>query len=108
MLLAGYGQHGCCPCRSELPLVPSLHGSIYDAPDMALLAVNEAPKTKLEINMSIRLLLAGGTIDKHYNASNGELDFDASHIESALKLGRCTAQVTVQQVLLKDLSLIHI
>ena len=52
--------------------------------------------------MSIRLLLAGGTIDKHYNASNGELDFDVSHIESALKLGRCTAQVTVQQVLLKD------
>lgn len=52
--------------------------------------------------MGIRLLLAGGTIDKHYNAANGELDFAASHIESALIQGRCTAKVTVQQAMLKD------
>ncbi|MGB0845149.1 MAG: asparaginase domain-containing protein [Thiolinea sp.] len=52
--------------------------------------------------MSIRLLLAGGTIDKHYNASNGDLDFADSHIEAALLQGRCTAEVVVQQVLLKD------
>lgn len=52
--------------------------------------------------MSIRLLLAGGTIDKHYNAANGELDFATSHIEDALRLGRCTVGVAVQPVLLKD------
>ncbi len=52
--------------------------------------------------MSIRILLAGGTIDKQYNAANGALDFKTSHIEAALALGRCTAPVTVQAVLLKD------
>lgn len=53
-------------------------------------------------DMSIRLLLTGGTIDKHYNMHNGELNFTESHIYDALERGRCTAQVTVQQLLLKD------
>lgn len=52
--------------------------------------------------VGIRLLLTGGTIDKHYNMHNGELNFTESHIHSALAQGRCTAQVTVQQLLLKD------
>ncbi|MEZ5478961.1 MAG: asparaginase domain-containing protein [Thiolinea sp.] len=52
--------------------------------------------------MSIRLLLTGGTIDKRYNAHNGKLDFDTSHIESALQQGRCTATVSIEPLMLKD------
>ena len=52
--------------------------------------------------MSIKLLLTGGTIDKHYNESNGELDFVDSHITDILKLGRNHAELDIQQLMLKD------
>ncbi len=52
--------------------------------------------------MSIRLLLSGGTIDKHYNLNNGELMFEESHIREALEQGRCTADIVIQPVMLKD------
>jgi len=52
--------------------------------------------------MSIRLLLAGGTIDKHYNMHNGELDFEESHIRGALEQGRCNAGLVIQPLILKD------
>ena len=38
--------------------------------------------------MSIKLLLTGGTIDKHYNQFNGELVFADTHLTELLKLGR--------------------
>ena len=52
--------------------------------------------------MSIKLLLTGGTIDKHYNESNGELDFVGTHIPELLELGRNCSDVSLQQVMLKD------
>ena len=52
--------------------------------------------------MSIKVLLTGGTIDKHYNESNGELDFVETHIPEVLKLGRNRADITIKQVLFKD------
>jgi len=52
--------------------------------------------------MGIKLLLTGGTIDKHYNESNGELDFVDSHISVILKLGRNHAKLDIQQLMLKD------
>jgi len=52
--------------------------------------------------MSIKLLLTGGTIDKHYNESNGELDFVDSHISDILELGRNRTEVTIQKLMLKD------
>ena len=52
--------------------------------------------------MSIRLLLSGGTIDKHYNMHNGALDFEESHIRGALAQGRCMADVVIQPVMMKD------
>lgn len=52
--------------------------------------------------MTIKLLLSGGTIDKHYNMSNGALDFETSHIAAALEQGRCTVDVDITQVMLKD------
>ncbi|KAG1650283.1 putative phosphate permease [Nymphon striatum] len=52
--------------------------------------------------MSIKLLLTGGTIDKTYNESNGELHFVDTHIPEILKLGRNRADIEIQQLLLKD------
>ncbi|MEE9444666.1 MAG: asparaginase domain-containing protein [Cocleimonas sp.] len=52
--------------------------------------------------MSIKIILTGGTIDKHYNESNGELDFVDSHIPEILKLGRNFTENSIEQVLLKD------
>jgi L-asparaginase len=52
--------------------------------------------------MQIKLLLTGGTIDKHYNMSNGALDFTASNIAAVLEQGRCTADVSIETLMLKD------
>ncbi len=53
-------------------------------------------------NMSIKLLITGGTIDKSYNESNGELGFVESHISNILKKGRNLVDVEFQQLMLKD------
>ena len=50
----------------------------------------------------IKILLTGGTIDKHYNESNGELDFVNSHIPEILNSGRNRCDVDLQQLMLKD------
>lgn len=52
--------------------------------------------------MRIRLVLSGGTIDKHYNMHNGALGFEESHIRDALEQGRCMADVVTQSVMMKD------
>jgi L-asparaginase len=52
--------------------------------------------------MSIKLLLTGGTIDKHYNQSNGELTFVDSHLAEILKIGRNQAEIEIEQLMLID------
>ena len=52
--------------------------------------------------MSIKLLLTGGTIDKHYNESNGELHFVSTHIPEILSLGRNRSDCELQELMLKD------
>ena len=52
--------------------------------------------------MSIKLLLTGGTIDKAYNESNGELHFVDTHIPELLQLGRNRSDIEIDQLLLKD------
>ena len=52
--------------------------------------------------MSIKLILTGGTIDKHYNESNGALDFKETHIPDLLKLGRNRSDIEIEQMMLKD------
>lgn len=52
--------------------------------------------------MSIKLILTGGTIDKHYNESNGALDFTETHIHELLKLGRNRSSIEIEQIMLKD------
>jgi len=52
--------------------------------------------------MSIKLLLTGGTIDKSYNESNGELNFTESHIQEILDLGRNLSELEIKQLMSKD------
>lgn len=52
--------------------------------------------------MSIKLILTGGTIDKQYNESNGELYFSKTHIPEILALGRNRADIEITQIMLLD------
>lgn len=52
--------------------------------------------------MNVKILLTGGTIDKHYNESNGELGFTETHIPELLKLGRNQSDIEIEQLMLKD------
>ena len=52
--------------------------------------------------MNIKIILTGGTIDKHYYESNGELGFVDTYIPEILTLGRNRSDVDVQTVMLKD------
>ncbi len=50
----------------------------------------------------IKLMITGGTLDKHYNELKGELHFPATHIPAMLKQARCRAEIDTQQLMLKD------
>jgi len=50
----------------------------------------------------IKLLVTGGTIDKHYNALAGKLDFNISHIPQMLIQSRCQVDIAVEELFLKD------
>ncbi len=52
--------------------------------------------------MTTKLMLTGGTIDKNYNEFNGELNFIETHIPELLAIGRSHADITVQQLMMKD------
>ena len=52
--------------------------------------------------MSIKLLLTGGTIDKSYNESNGELNFVETHIPEILALGRNQSTLEIESLMMKD------
>ena len=52
--------------------------------------------------MQIRLLITGGTIDKSYNMSNGELHFVDSHIPDMLARGRNRLAVEIETLMLVD------
>ncbi|MFK4765783.1 asparaginase domain-containing protein [Desulfobaculum sp. SPO524] len=50
----------------------------------------------------IRILVTGGTLDKEYNQLDGELVFTKTHIADILTQAKCTAEVTIETVMLKD------
>ena len=52
--------------------------------------------------MTIKLLLTGGTIDKHYHERTGELGFKHSHIDAMLQQARCQLDIAIQTVVFKD------
>ena len=51
---------------------------------------------------SIAVLVAGGTIDKHYNPLNGELELPETSVPEMLRQSRLSAYARVENVMLKD------
>ena len=52
--------------------------------------------------MKIRLFITGGTIDKVYNQSNGELEFDQTHFPEILSRARLEVDLSIEELLLID------
>ena len=52
--------------------------------------------------MKIRLFITGGTIDKVYNQSNGELEFTQTHFPEILSRARLEIDVLIEELLLID------
>ncbi len=50
----------------------------------------------------IRVIVTGGTFDKHYDEIRGELTFKESHLPQILKLARVTCPVEIEQNQLID------
>ena len=52
--------------------------------------------------MKVRLMITGGTIDKFYNQSNGELEFDKTHFPEMSKSARIEVDLIQEELLLID------
>jgi len=52
--------------------------------------------------VSLRILITGGTFDKHYDAIQGELTFNESHLPAILRQARATLPIAIEVCLLKD------
>ncbi len=52
--------------------------------------------------MRIRLFITGGTIDKVYNQSSGELEFDQTHFPEILSRARIEVDLLIEELLLID------
>ena len=52
--------------------------------------------------MSIQIFITGGTIAKKYDEISGNLVFDSDHLGKILTQGRCTADVIIETLMLKD------
>ena len=52
--------------------------------------------------MKIRLLITGGTIDKVYNQSHGELEFNQTHFPEILSRARVEVDLLIEELLLID------
>ena len=46
--------------------------------------------------MTIRIIITGGTFDKHYDEIRGSLTFKDSHLPEILKFVRCTVPIEVE------------
>ncbi len=53
-------------------------------------------------NAKIKLLVTGGTLDKHYNELTGELVFTQTYLPEMLQQSRCKMDISIHTVLLKD------
>ena len=53
-------------------------------------------------NAKIKLLVTGGTLDKHYNELTGELVFTQTFLPEMLRQSRCKMDISIHTVLLKD------
>lgn len=51
---------------------------------------------------TVRLLVTGGTFDKHYDEIHGTLAFGETNVPAVLARGRCLLPVEVEVLMLKD------
>lgn len=52
--------------------------------------------------MTLRIIVAGGTLDKHYDPIQGELGFSETHVPAMLAQARVTVPATVEPLRLLD------
>ena len=52
--------------------------------------------------MTIRVFVTGGTFDKKYDELRGTLDFQDTHVQEMLRLGRCELDVSVRTLMMVD------
>ncbi|MGQ0813893.1 MAG: asparaginase domain-containing protein [Gemmatimonadota bacterium] len=52
--------------------------------------------------MTIRVFVTGGTFDKEYDELRGTLDFQDTHVQEMLRLGRCELDVSVRTLMMVD------
>lgn len=52
--------------------------------------------------MAIRIFVTGGTFDKEYDELRGTLDFQDTHIQEMLRLGRCELELSVRTLMMVD------
>jgi L-asparaginase len=52
--------------------------------------------------MAIRIFVTGGTFDKEYDELRGTLDFEDTHVQEMLKLGRCHLDVSIRTLMMVD------
>ena len=52
--------------------------------------------------MKIRIYITGGTIDKVYNQSNGELEFDQTHFPDMITRARIEVDLLIEELMLID------
>ncbi|WP_236975844.1 asparaginase domain-containing protein [Membranihabitans maritimus] len=50
----------------------------------------------------IQIFITGGTFDKEYNYITGDLSFMTTHIPEMLKRGRCSLDIEVETIMMKD------
>jgi L-asparaginase len=54
------------------------------------------------IRMKLRLIIAGGTIDKQFNQVTGDLAFGDTHLNEMLAQARFEGELTIEHILMKD------
>ena len=52
--------------------------------------------------MTVRIFITGGTFDKSYDEITGKLDFEDTHIQEMLRLGRCRLPVEIRTLMMVD------
>jgi L-asparaginase len=52
--------------------------------------------------MKMRLIIAGGTIDKQFNQVTGDLAFGDTHLNEMLAQARFAGDLTIEHILMKD------
>ncbi len=52
--------------------------------------------------MTVKILVTGGTFDKEYKETNGELIFNNTHINEMLKMGRSKVEIKIRTLMMID------